>query len=201
MRKFLVLKSFALCFKFDKKNWKRNILNCKRKRVPYKYRERLDRFFASLRQLRPEVSITSWQMSSLVCLEPPEAINESLLRSITLRPHTKTSTLTHTYATESPTTRSPRFFHKCFYKYPLQQQFLIFLIYIIQLNTLNEISQISIFFVDVTCRRKSVIVRIYEDERQRESTVTFRNLDDDLVIIYTKSRNMWHITIRYHIHY
>lgn len=66
----------------------------------------------------------------------------------------------------------------------------MFLIYIIQLNALNEISRISIFFVDITCRRKSVIVRTYEDERQRESTVTFRSLDDDLVIIYTKSRNM-----------
>lgn len=172
MRKFVVLKSFALYFKFDKKNWKRNILNSKRKRVPYKYRERLDRFFASLRQLRPEVSITSWQMSSLAFLEPPGAINESLLRSITLRPHTKTSTLTHTYATESPTTRSPRFFHKCFYKYSPQQQFLIFLICIIQTEYVKwYFSNFYIF------RGHNVSQKIRHSSHLRRWTTTWEHSD------------------------
>lgn len=92
--------------------------------------------------------------------------------TITLRSHTKTSTLTHWVNRITRVTLCPRFFFFFFNKFTL--------LYSQYKNSFREIFYIR-FIVDMVYRGNSVIFRTYEDERQRESIATFKNLDVDLV--------------------
>lgn len=93
--------------------------------------------------------------------------------TITLRSHTKTSTLTHWVNRITRVTLCPRSFFFFLNKFTL--------LYSQYKNSFRGNFLYSFHRGLMVYRGNSVIFRTYEDERQRESIATFKNLDVDLV--------------------
>lgn len=115
-------------------------------------------------------------MNSPVFLEEPGAIDIIYDTAINRRLHFD-HTLKHLHLhTELTELHELHFVHDSFFFFFNK----FTLLYSQYKNSFREIFYIR-FIVDMVYRGNSVIFRTYEDERQRESIATFKNLDVDLV--------------------